>query len=138
VREHLESMANRTRRQRPRSRADHDGPPRRSSPVDAERSLLDAIAGGELDDHLGALAAAIDARRHLLHTVDSSHVLATLCVGDRVRINDRVSPRYLAGLEGTVAEIDDHAATIRLDLPIGRFKSGRVRCPPLALVKLAP
>ena len=106
--------------------------------MDAERSLLDAIAGGELDDHLGALDAAIDARRHLLHTIDSSHALATLCVGDRVRINDRISPRYLAGLEGTVAEVDDHAATVRLDLPIGRFKSGRVRCPPLVLVKLVP
>ena len=103
-----------------------------------ERSLLDAIAGGELDDHLGALAAAIDARRHLLHTIDSSHALATLCVGDRVRINDRISPRYLAGLEGTVAEVDDHAATVRLDLPIGRFTTGRVRCPPLVLVKLVP
>ena len=131
-------MANRTRRPRPRSRSDHDGPPHRSSPVDAERSLLDAIASGELDDHLGALAAAIDARRHLLHTVDSGHVLATLCVGDRVRINDQISPRYLAGLEGAVAEIDDHAATIRLDHPVGRFKSGRVRCPPLVLVKLSP
>src|SRR4051794_6480938 len=129
-------MANRTRRQRPRSRSDHDGPPHRSSPVDAQRALLSAIAGGELDDHLGALAAAIDARRHLLHTVDSSNRLATLRVGDRVRINDRVSPRYLAGLDATVIEIDDHAAMIRLEFPVGRFKSGRVRCPPLTLEKL--
>ena len=80
-----------------------------------------ALAAGELDDHLGALAVAIDARRHLLHTVDSSNALATLCVGDRVRINNQISPRYLAGFEGTVAESDDHAATIRLDHPVGRF-----------------
>jgi hypothetical protein len=129
-------MANRTRSHRARGRTGHDGAARRASSVDDQGSLLDAIAGGGLDDHLGALAAAIDARRHLLHTIDSSHVLATLCVGDRVRINDRISPRYLAGLDATVIEIDDHAATVRLDLPVGRFKTGRVRCPPLVLEKL--
>jgi hypothetical protein len=129
-------MTNRTRSHHARGRAGHDAPPRRATRAEDERSLLDAIAGGELDDHLGALAAAIDARRHLLHTIDSSQVLATLCIGDRVRINDRISPRYLAGLDATVIEVDDHAATIRLELPIGRFKSGRVRCPPLALEKL--
>jgi hypothetical protein len=129
-------MATRTRRHRTSGRTGPDGPSRRATPVEDERSLLDAVAGGELDDHLGALAAAIDARRHLLHTIDSSHVLAALCVGDRVRINRRVSPRYLAGLVATVIEIDDHTATIRLDHPVGRFESGRVRCPPLTLEKL--
>lgn len=101
----------------------------------AERSLLDAIAQGELDDHFPAIASAVDARRRLLHTIDSSHVLATLSVGDRVRIGQRVSPRYLAGLDGTIVEFDDRAATVRLDTPIGRFESGRVRCPPLVLEK---
>ena len=123
-------MASRTRSRRARSRT---VPPRTS--LDAGRSLLDAIAEGELDDHLGALAGAVDARRRLLHTIDSSHMLATLCPGDRVRISQRVSPRYLAGLDGTVIEIDDRAATVRLDFPVGRFESGRVRCPPLALEK---
>ena len=65
----------------------------------------------------------------LLHTIDSSHRLATLCVGDRVRIGPRVSPRYLAGHDGTVVELDDRAATVCLDFPVGRFESGRVRCP---------
>jgi hypothetical protein len=123
-------MANRTRSRRARTRT----VPPRTSP-DAGRSLLDAIAEGELDDHLGAIAGAVDARRRLLHTIDSSHMLATLCLGDRVRISQRVSPRYLAGLDGTVVEIDDRAATVRLDFPVGRFESGRVRCPPLALEK---
>jgi hypothetical protein len=128
-------MVDRTRSHHARGRTGHE-PPRRAKRSEDQRALLSAIAGGELDDHLGALAAAIDARRHLLHTVDSSNRLATLRVGDRVRVNDRVSPRYLAGLDATVIEIDDHAAMIRLEFPVGRFKSGRVRCPPLALEKL--
>lgn len=123
-------MANRTRSRRAYQRT---VPPRTAR--EAERSLLDAIAKGELDDHLGAIAAAVDARRRLLQTIDSSHILATLCVGDRVRIGQRVSPRYLAGLDGTIIELDDRAATVRLDFPVGRFESGRVRCPPLVLEK---
>ena len=54
-----------------------------------------------------------------------------------VRITEAVSPRYLAGMLGTVIDLDDHAATIRLPRPVGRFHRGHVRCPPLALEKLA-
>jgi len=103
--------------------------------VAREGSLLDAIADGQLDDHLTALPEAVEARRRLLHTVRSATALATLCVGDHVRINHDVSPRYLAGLQGTIVDIDDHGATI--PSAVGRFSTGRVRCPPLALEKLA-
>ena len=102
-----------------------------------ERSLLESIAGGDLDDHLTALAEAVDARRRLLHTVRSATALAILCVGDEVLINQAVSPRYLAGLQGTVIDVDDHMATVRLSRPVGRFSTGQVRCPPLALDKIA-
>ena len=101
-----------------------------------QRSLLDAISDGDLDDHLPALAEAIEARRRLLHTVRSATALASLGVGDRVRINHTVSPRYLSGLQGTVVEVDEHTATIQLPRPVGRFRTGQVRCPPLALEKL--
>jgi hypothetical protein len=103
----------------------------------SERSLLDAIADGELDEHLKALAEAIHARQRLLHTVRSSTALAALCVGDLVRINRAVSPRYLSGLQGVVVDVDDEAATVHLPRPVGRFHSGKVRCPPLALDKLS-
>src|SRR4051812_14680507 len=104
----------------------------------AERSLLDTIAAGELDDHLDALAAAVGARQELLHTVRSATRLMSLCEGDLVRINQRISPRYLAGAYGTVVDVDHAAATIQLARPLGRFESGRVRVPALALDKLSP
>lgn len=116
-----------------------DGSDRRSAgdePTEHERSLLDAIADGDLDEHLTALADAIHARQRLLHTVRSATVLATLCAGDHVRVNQAVSPRYLAGLRGTVVDVDDRAATIQLARPVGRFRSGVVRCPALALDRL--
>lgn len=107
-----------------------------STTGEAERSLLDAIAAGELDEHLDALAAAVEARRRLLHTVRSVTALANLCVGDPVRITEQVSPRYLIGMHGTIVGLDGETATVRLEHPVGRFANGRVLCPPLALEKL--
>ncbi len=107
-----------------------------SSPETPERLLLDAIAAGELDAHLVAIADAVHARRALLHTVRSATAIAELCLGDFVRINRNVRPGYLHGEYGVIIELDDHAATVRLLRPIGRFRSGELRCPPLALDKL--
>jgi hypothetical protein len=101
-----------------------------------ERMLLDAIAAGELDQHLVAIADAVHARRVLLHTVKAATAIAELCVGDQVRINRNVRPGYLHGEHGVITELDDHTATVQLLRPVGRFHSGHVRCPPLALDKV--
>jgi hypothetical protein len=107
-------------------------------PAGPERSLLDAIAAGDLDDHLSALADAIHARHHLLHTVRSATALAALRVGDEVRINHTVKPRYLHGLPGRVIDIQGHDVTVCLHRPVGRFTSGHIRCSALALERLNP
>lgn len=104
-----------------------------SGAPEPERSLLDAIAAGELDSHLTAIADAVHARQHLLHTVRSATALAALRVGDVVRINDTVSPQYLHGAYATIVAVDARTATVQLQRPIGRFRSGQIRCPALAL-----
>jgi hypothetical protein len=109
-----------------------------SATAGPERSLLDAIAAGDLDDHLTALADAIDARLHLLHTVQAADALARLCIGDDVRINHTVKPRYLHGVCGRVIDIQGHDVTVCLHRPVGRFKSGHIRCSALALERLNP
>lgn len=112
--------------------------PARTTPRDPELLLLEQIADGALDPHLAALAQAIHARQHLLHTVRSVTALAMLEVGDRVRVNQHARPRYLHGIQGTVVELDERTATVDLDRPVGRFASGEIRCPPLALDRLRP
>jgi hypothetical protein len=107
-----------------------------SASTDSDRLLLDVIADGELDHSLHALADAINARLHLLHTVQAATALAQLCVGDDVRINHTVKPKYLHGAQGRVIDIDEHTATVCLHRPVGRFTSGHIRCPPLALDRL--
>ena len=94
------------------------------------------IAAGELDEHLVALADAVHARRALLQTVRAAHAIAELCIGDPVRINRNVRPSYLYGEHGVIVDLDDHAVTVRLLRPVGRFRNGELRCPPLALDKL--
>ena len=103
---------------------------------DPDRQLLDAIAAGELDDHLVAIADAVHARGHLLHTVRSARAIAELCVGDRVIFTNRIRPRYLEHELAEVTEVDDHMVTVRLWRPVGRFGDRELRCPPLALRKL--
>jgi hypothetical protein len=100
--------------------------------------LLDQIADGELDPHLVAIAAAVRARHELLHTVNSQKALATLCVGDLVRINRHASPQYLHGVHGVVTDLDGHTAVVSVHRPIGHFKNGQIRCPPLVLDRLNP
>jgi hypothetical protein len=101
-----------------------------------QRQLLDAIAAGDLDPHLVAIADAVQARRELLRTIAAAAALAQLCVGDDVMINHKVRPRYLAHEAATVVEVDDRSVVVRLWRPVGRFHDGIVRCPPLALHKL--
>lgn len=103
---------------------------------DPERQLLEAIAAGELDEHLVAIADAVHARRRLLHTVRSAQAIAELCVGDTVMFTDRIRPRYLEHELAEITEIDARAVTVRLWRPVGRFGDGELRCPPLALRKL--
>jgi hypothetical protein len=124
-------------------RRSHAHPPRAASnppegPAELDRRLLDQIASGALDAHLVAIADAVQARYELVHTVTSHKALARLNVGDQVQINRHVSPRYLQGVRGVIVELDQHAAVVRVPRPIGRFKSGEIRCPPLALDRLSP
>lgn len=123
-------MGKRSRRPRPASGPQPAGDP--------DRLLLDVIADGELDHSLHAIADAVNARRHLLHTVKAATALAQLCVGDEVCINHTVSPKYLHGVLGRVIDLDDDSATVCLHRPVGRFTSGHIRCPPLALDRLHP
>src|SRR5438270_6198430 len=98
-----------------------------------ERQLLDAIAAGDLDEHLVGIAEAVSARRELLHTVSSAKALAELCVGDTVMFNHRIRPRYLEHELAQVTRVGERSVTLRLWRPVGRFGESELRCPPLAL-----
>ena len=125
-------MARRARRPQPR--------PARvpAAPVDLVQAVVEAIARGELDEELGVLGAVINERVRLLATARSMTTLASLRVGDRVRINHSAKPNYRHGQAGTVTGWAGQNVVVQLDQPVGRFTSGELRCPPLILEPLAP
>ena len=134
-------MSKRARRRRNPQQGPALSAPRPASPpapANPDRLLLDVIAGGDLDHSLHPLADAINAPLHLLHTVCAASALAELCVGDEVRVNHTVKPRYLHGARGRIIDVDDQNATVCLHRPIGRFTSGQICCPPLALDRHHP
>ncbi len=107
-------------------------------PPEPERLLLDQIAAGALDHQLVAIAEAVRARYELLETVSSHKALAMLNIGDQVRINHDANPRYLQGIHGVIVALENHTAVVCVHRPVGRFKSGEIRCPPLVLDRLNP
>jgi len=115
-------------------------PPSRSPavPPDLVQAVVEAIARGELDEELGVLGAVINQRVRLLATARSMRTLASLRVGDRVRINHSAKPNYLHGQPGTVTGWAGQNLVVQLDRPVGRFTTGELRCPPLVLEPLAP
>jgi hypothetical protein len=102
------------------------------------QALVERIRAGELDAELPVLAAAIAERRQLLAAAQALITRASLRVGDQVRINHRARPLYLHGRTGTVAGFYGQSVIVRLDQPVGRFVTGELRCPPLALDRPGP
>jgi hypothetical protein len=111
---------------------------RPAAPVDLVQAVVEAIARGELDEELGVLGAVINERVQLLATAQSMRTLASLRVGDRVRINHSAKPNYLHGQAGTVSGWAGQNVVVQLDRPVGRFTTDELRCPPLVLEPLAP
>ena len=125
-------MSHRARRPQPRTARPQ------AAPVDLVQAVVEAIARGELDDELAVLGAVINQRVRLLATAQSMTTLASLRVGDRVRINHSAKPNYLHGRAGTVTGWAGQNVVVQLDQPVGRFTTGELRCPPLVLEPLAP
>jgi hypothetical protein len=82
---------------------------------DLVQAVVEAIARGELDDELGVLGAVINERVRLLATARSMRTLASLRVGDRVRINHSAKPNYLHGQPGTVIGWAGQNVIVQLD-----------------------
>lgn len=104
-------------------------------PADA---LISAIASGEFDGELARIRAVVIERAELLRKERTMAFVAELGIGDRVRIDQMVTPKYLRGALGTVTGWAGQKVVVRLDRPIGRFETGEVRCPPDALEPAPP
>lgn len=103
---------------------------------DRPGTIASAIEAGALDDDLRPIAAAIEARWAELARLRVGRALQNITVGTRVAIGSEAQPKYLRGMTGEVHEIDGNTVVVCLGAPVGKFKSGHVRCPAELLVPL--
>jgi hypothetical protein len=95
--------------------------------------LLTNILEGKYDADLERIVEAVQQRRRHIGMIN----LATFQPGDRVKFKDAgVRPTYLQGVEATVITKRNTRLTVRLDQPVGRFRSNIIAFPQsLELVK---
>lgn len=83
--------------------------------------LCDDVDDGEYDAGLDDLAKAISSRRDIVHRRSARRLQRSLAIKDRVMLTNKVTPRYLEGCTGTVIQMRDGAAVVKLDsLPTHR------------------
>jgi hypothetical protein len=130
-----------------RAPAEGSGP---DASADAPESIEDALAGcsgavlelvarvteGEFDDGLYPLMRVIRARWEVVEVARTQQALASLQLGDRVRINEEVKSRRLHGLVGEVVACDKDAIIVCLGPHHTGVGHRHLRCSPLVVDKL--
>lgn len=95
-----------------------------------------AIQAGLLDDDMSAVIEAVNCRMAAIDRQRRRDALAHFALHDRVRFTDNAKPQYLRGATGKIHEFYEDKVVVCLDRPLGRFKSGHVRCPPEVLDRI--
>lgn len=91
--------------------------------------LVDSMTAEELNLLVDYIRYVYRAKRNQ----DAGRAFATIKVGDRVQIGNS-KPQYLTGQTGEVIEKKNSRILILLDGgPVGKFKTGKVLCPPNTL-----
>lgn len=94
--------------------------------------ILNAIASGQLDDHLSDIGHACNHR----HRARGQENRSTFSIGDEVILSG-LKPKYINGHRATITAIHQSKATIELtNGPVGRFQGDALRVP-LACLTIA-
>lgn len=83
--------------------------------------LCDDIDDGDFDSGLEDIAKAVASRRDIVHRRNARRLQRSIEVGDTVMLTNKITPRYLEGMQGVVKEIRDGAAVVKLsEMPTHR------------------
>lgn len=74
--------------------------------------------------HLDVVSKALQNRRKTLTEMDALTNLSTIYVGDRVKLV-KISPKFLAGLPGTITNIEGETFSVELDFTPPRKGNSR-------------
>jgi hypothetical protein len=102
-------------------------------PIPDATALGRAIGAGLLDNDMWVVIEAVNRRMAVVDEQRTQRALAAFALHDRVRFADNAKPQYLRGATGEIHEFYEDKIVVCLDRPLGKFKSGHVRCPPEVL-----
>jgi hypothetical protein len=105
-------------------------------PIPDVKTLGRAIGAGLLDDDMWVVIEAVSHRMAAIDRQRRRDALAHFALHDRVRFTHNAKPQYLRGATGKIHEFYEDKVVVCLDRPLGRFKSGHVRCPPEVLDRI--
>lgn len=105
-------------------------------PIPNVLALSRAIGAGLLDDGLWVVIEAVNLRTAAVAEQRWQTALARFSLHDRVRFADNAKLQYLRGTTGEIHEFYEDKIVVCLDTPLGKFKSGHVRCPPEVLDRI--
>lgn len=97
---------------------------------DYHKDFVVPLFSGDFDEYLDGMIDSIRYRQK-----DIAPKARDFKVGDRVRYNEHVRPKYMAGVEGVIQKINRTKVTVQLDSSQGRFY-GPVNTPPSLLEKV--
>ena len=103
--------------------------------ANAVADLVARINGGEFDDELYLLSKALRARWDAVEAARTLHAMATIQLGDWVRLKDEMKNKRLRGQIGHVVERHEDAIVICLGEHVAADHR-HIRCSPLAVDKL--
>lgn len=102
----------------------------------AVSDLVARINDGEFDQDLYLLSRALRVRWEAVEAAKVVRAMASLQLGDWVRIRDEVKTRRHRGLIGKVVERHDDTVVICLGDQVADADHRHIRCSPLAVDKL--
>lgn len=92
--------------------------------------LVDNMTDEELNNFVDYIRYAMKDRSNRRN----ARALATVSVGDRVKLSGKYKPLYLTGMTGVVVEKKNTRVLVKLDAgPVGKFRSGKVLTTPAGL-----
>lgn len=92
---------------------------------DAWLQLCDDIDDGSFDEGLNEIAKAIQSRRDVVIRRNARRLQRSLKVGDKVKLTNGITPRYLNNMVGYIEAIRDGAAIVKLTKMPVRSGAGR-------------